>query len=498
MIFEYDDYNHLAIDVLAGSPQRIRPALRRDTYYVTVLDPVMCRATSMPDPKQYPNIVLENIVLNAIRPDNPRLQSLNLGQERRLDGGALRLSIAFEANGQLAQWVQFSVSENVQTVYGILIGSGVRAPKEAVLATAIDIVNAGVARTLTMSKLRQMLAVIDAAYLINDLLWLDIMTLPLGGGGDGGGPERYVSGDGLTQEAYDHMTPAAVAIYNAMRENGGAPDQRPASWYLTTTFDIINTLAAGAGAGAEPGQALFRMLVYEPSEGDRYEIRDWNYDMYKKIGRLLSEYTLPGYPYGYYGLIDEEEEEEEETEEEQVQTEEDLWWRLYDDIPVAVRNQYYASVLGSTYRNINFTDPLGDAINVGEYLDESSDNILFKINGTNGSMIFGSSREAAKKAKPLHECIEDMWTKARRNQVVRPRYTNLANIGCPCVGVASYDAVMTLLHSDYQVIVLRESANMSGKLISYDVLYREQNGFSDAHCQDGTQSRIYQVYMPEV
>lgn len=167
--------------------------------------------------------------------------------------------------------------------------------------------------------------------------------------------------------------------------------------------------------------------------------------------------------------------------------------KLFQNVPPEMREQYYTNVLGPNYRTIMDTDAFGDTVSLGEYLDESEDNIIIKIDAGRGpSMIFRTSRTGAKVAQPLYQCTK---TNSLAGVDTSIRYVNITNLGCGAIGIANFDAISIMLHSNYQVILLRDSGVISRPLVSHAVM-SGGTPVSDAHCQDGTQSNIYKVYIP--
>lgn len=498
--FNASDMKDIALE-FANRQTSIKRMLEREAAFVAIFDPGFYEVNAL-NPVKYNKKIVENVIINAIRPDNRSLRNLYLGHERPGVNGPFSLSRGFKANGGLAGSRRFqelvgdSMSHtDILHLYSILKVS--QAPKEAILAVTLDIIAKNSDHKLTLPDLESFLSLIDVGYLVNDVLSLNIMRLPLATEDDEDESdllppsprrlrvyEKWIRENGeLNIESRYYLTPAVADVYTVLRED--------ATWSaaknLYTAVQIVNSATYGTLY-----QETLSTLLFDRSDPSRPSL-----DMIKAIATALQYNVIAGHPYGY--PLVKENPDDSDVEDETVPSPPDAGLPAHVSVPADLRNQFYALELGSHYQDQTFTDAFNDTFKVGEYFDETSDNVLLKVVGTNGwVMLFPTSREASMKVKPRYGCGPDIWHNARRRIPVEPKYVNLANIGCGCVGVANYNAVMTLLNSDLQLIVIRETPDMSDTLISHEVLYQGQTGISDAHCQEGTQSRIYQVYIPNI
>lgn len=155
-----------------------------------------------------------------------------------------------------------------------------------------------------------------------------------------------------------------------------------------------------------------------------------------------------------------------------------------------VRHEYYSSLLGPEYRSIPVYDyQIMEDTDVGTYIDEDEDNIVFIIKGEDGvKTAFVSLRSEVRKQMAMYDC--DMEDNV---------YINLANLGYQGTGMADYDAVKAaILYSNYQIILMQYSGHNTGKLITHEIRYFEDTGVGGFHCQEGTQAPYYQTYIPEI
>lgn len=154
------------------------------------------------------------------------------------------------------------------------------------------------------------------------------------------------------------------------------------------------------------------------------------------------------------------------------------------------REKYYVSVLGEDYRSKTiFNTIMQEDVRIGDYLDEDEDNIIFVLDGSN----FVSSRALTGTVLPLYECehVDSM------SVIYDKKYITLSNIGCPCIGVADYDAFRTVVtYGDYQIFQLRLTPIKTKTLVSHAIIYMDDDLSSDWHCQSGSQMSYYQLYVP--
>jgi hypothetical protein len=164
---------------------------------------------------------------------------------------------------------------------------------------------------------------------------------------------------------------------------------------------------------------------------------------------------------------------------------------------------YYKSVLGDDYLEQEIFDTIGQkGVIIGEYLDEDSDNLIFQVKGKSSEkMVFASSRSLVQRMLPLYECTEAGSMSSFTGNV----YISLTNIGCPCVGVANYDALKMLIRSNCQIFQLRAVTEVkeglitevyTGPLASHRVRYLDGMYVSDSHCQRGSEMAYYATFIP--
>lgn len=152
------------------------------------------------------------------------------------------------------------------------------------------------------------------------------------------------------------------------------------------------------------------------------------------------------------------------------------------------RHTYYTEALGPDYRDIPVHDyiKLADTT-VGVYIDANPDHIVFMIKDADGKKTaFVSLRSQVREHMAVYDCDDD-----------GKKYISLANLGYHGTGMASYDAVKTVvIHSNYQVFLLRRSEQNTGKLITHEIRDFEDDVVGGFHCQDGTQAPYYQIHVP--
>jgi hypothetical protein len=158
--------------------------------------------------------------------------------------------------------------------------------------------------------------------------------------------------------------------------------------------------------------------------------------------------------------------------------------------PPEVLEAYNISVLGSGYREREAFDVIiQDDVKIGEYLDESPDNLVFLV----GSDVFFSERSRVTGLMPVYECQRANSMAAFTDNV----YINVTNLGAPFVGVADYGAFKTLvINSNYQVFRLRHTGRNTGPLATYRVRHLGGSWVGDSHCQAGSDVPYYATYIP--
>ena len=157
------------------------------------------------------------------------------------------------------------------------------------------------------------------------------------------------------------------------------------------------------------------------------------------------------------------------------------------------KESYNIDMLGEDYKSLEFTDVFGDKVKVGEFLQESPDNMVVRIQDEGRNIWFETQKSGISSMKPLYPCREENRLGTVNEDI---RYINLGRLGCPCQSVANYDAVMRIINSNLQIISLK-SPNPPKKtktLVSHEVLHDGEDWVSEAHCQDGTQATYYQTY----
>jgi hypothetical protein len=156
---------------------------------------------------------------------------------------------------------------------------------------------------------------------------------------------------------------------------------------------------------------------------------------------------------------------------------------------------YYKSVLGDDYLEQKFRDTIchdEEEVIIGEYLQDS-DNIIFQVKGESSEkMMFASRRSQVQRMLPLYECtVADSMSSFTGNV-----YISLANMGCPCVGVANYDALKMLIRSNCQIFQLRATGVIKGPVASHRVRYLGGMHVNDSHCQSGSEMYYYATFIP--
>lgn len=528
-----------ALDAMAMTQQ----LLRRETYYVLVMDPDMMMLNPDATYNDVYNamilgrsIMLENIVLNAIRTAIPIGWARPLIRENQTLSNVVRDRTLAESPG-LQEGLPFPALQHTQggdhidgehilrQLYGLFVSSGVRASKELILATAYDIARSfhPGANRITIPILEGFLETIDALYLINDVLSLDeFQLLPLGelrtiGFNDGQEYERRLTalldeqGD-LADEAYDYLTSAVKALYYNLQNAYGIQDHTGAS-LITFAMELVTA----ASQDELNKQHLEHLLIekFHTSEA------------LPNIARSLRCNVVPNHPYGY--IV---------TDMDEVALPNELLDRLAAmsaesleqlaaaagapagpaEVPVGTGNLRRQEQLAAaqhslrlrtiptvtpkelkTYHKNAFgkTKTIFDAINqenvnVKEYINDDPDNMIIKIiNASGPATWFTSNKTQIKSQLPMYECK----TPDSMSVMYDTKLLNLAPIGCTCQGVADYDTVLWLASTPYQVLVLHNTGRRTGTLVSYDARYN-LTYVSEFHCQTGTELTYYATYVP--
>ena len=151
----------------------------------------------------------------------------------------------------------------------------------------------------------------------------------------------------------------------------------------------------------------------------------------------------------------------------------------------------YVKMLGVDYRKRPIFDVImNDDTFIGDYIDEDTDNLVFFVDG----LSFTGSRNSLVSTMPLYECTNENSMASFTDG----KFISLTNLGCPCVGVASYDAFkQVIINTNYQIFQLRDSKRKTKTLASHRTRYLGGLYVSDAHCQTGTASTYYELYVPE-
>jgi hypothetical protein len=152
------------------------------------------------------------------------------------------------------------------------------------------------------------------------------------------------------------------------------------------------------------------------------------------------------------------------------------------------------ALLGADYRTREVFDVITqDDVKIGDYLDESPDNIVFVLKKRGGSDIFFSERRRVATLLPVYECVNAESMAAFTDNV----YINVTNLGAPFVGVADYRAFKThVMNTNYQVFMLRHSGRNTGPLVTYRVRHLRGNWVGDSHCQTGSDVPYYATFIP--
>jgi hypothetical protein len=150
------------------------------------------------------------------------------------------------------------------------------------------------------------------------------------------------------------------------------------------------------------------------------------------------------------------------------------------NFPPETLDTYYKSVLGDDYLAKEVFDTIIQTeVKIGEYLQGDPDNIIFQVAE---GMEFTSSRSQIQKVLPLYECTDSMSSFSENV------YISLTDMGCPCIGVANYDALKMLIRSNYQIFQLRNTKRKTGTLVRYSKGY--------THCQSGSEMDYYATFIP--
>lgn len=168
-----------------------------------------------------------------------------------------------------------------------------------------------------------------------------------------------------------------------------------------------------------------------------------------------------------------------------------------------VREAYYSGMLPG-WRDLTVLDIISlDEETIPDYIAQDEDNLVFVVFKQDRSVMltFPSSRAAVNKVMPVYECETEGYPNMHRV------FIPLNQFGAPFGGVSDYHMTKRIVvDTNYQVFFLREMPkdtcfkndlrSESATLMSHGVKYWGIDAVSDAHCQDGTQRRIYQIHVP--
>ena len=152
---------------------------------------------------------------------------------------------------------------------------------------------------------------------------------------------------------------------------------------------------------------------------------------------------------------------------------------------------YYQREFGEHYRTRKVFDLIsGEDVAIGETIDEDSDNIVIQVD----RHMFATSRRQVANLNPIYEC-EQIDSMRQINYDIK--YISLSKLGCPCEGVANYDAVQTVIaDSHFQLFKFRGAGRRTKTLVSHEIARQGESMVSGFHCQQGTQKPYYQLYVP--
>jgi hypothetical protein len=162
------------------------------------------------------------------------------------------------------------------------------------------------------------------------------------------------------------------------------------------------------------------------------------------------------------------------------------------DVSDEDKKAYYKQILGEDYLELTiFNSLMQEDIKVKEYFSEDKDNMLVIIEGT-PRQIFAINRQHAKSMLPLYEC-----TNPDSMALIEDRkYMNLSSLGCPCRGVADYNAFHNLLDAMYRIVVIRLTPRKTKTMVDHDILHHDAGVVGGNHCQSGSESYYYSTYIP--
>jgi hypothetical protein len=153
--------------------------------------------------------------------------------------------------------------------------------------------------------------------------------------------------------------------------------------------------------------------------------------------------------------------------------------------------KYYTELLGKDYMKTKFFDSIGqEDTEVGNYIQEDPDNIVFIIDKTK---LFSTSRKHVDTILAHYECEKPDSMRVMYNE----KLLSLQTLGCPCIGMIIYNAAKHIIaDSNFQIFALKNTNVNSKTLVSHEVRYLGRNVVSEAHCQEGSQKHMYQIYSP--
>lgn len=474
-VFNSQYFGYRSINDVNVLSSRVHNMIYRDTYYVAIIEPTFC--TTEHGIARVDDIA--NHILRIIRPDNPQLQNLDFGPQRNAANGPIRLDHAFDQDGVLIHDVigTTQYAHWVQSIYHILMKGGVRAPRVTVLARAFDIADA---YPCNIAQIKELLAPIDAEYLLGDILTL--WDVPIGLNAD---PSlvtiRSWIDDNvvLTDQAYNHLTRAVKEVYKTLVRWGAVP---------------IGSLARAISIVNEAGRyELYEDTVHRKLDALGITATE---DKIREIAHIILHNSIPHNLYGTSIARAAEAAEAAEAFERFRPAATGIGTRIAQaqlaqarrhrqrrpapapaPVPVPIPapapvpalkvwttdevEAYYRAVLGDDYRQLVFDDIFGDPVNVGAFIDESPDNMVAKA----GDVWFATQKSGV-----------------RNLDVIRPgslatgvspfnEYISIGGMGCPCLGIADYNAVMSIVNSNLQIILFRMTSQKIHALSDYMTYY---------------------------
>lgn len=159
--------------------------------------------------------------------------------------------------------------------------------------------------------------------------------------------------------------------------------------------------------------------------------------------------------------------------------------------PINIDIKSYLSQLGIKISDHKVDDVIsGETMNIDKYLEEDPDNCaIMVINKRGPPIIFSTSATQVSNNLGVYECL-GRWN-------FGDRYMLLSGLGCPCVGMVSYEPVKFLLDKGMRFFVVRETQQKSRSLMGHEQRYMGATYVGTYHCQKGSERSYYQVHIPE-